>query len=217
MNDSRTSDEEVNRLKRSLKPGDKIRHKGKIFTLSRNHHPDNFFIECTDEGGSGFSLLPNEVEMVSSNENKLITKLLAALKHAHDSEVDGWLDEEEPSWITEASAVITEAEAYLPRLAHETGDGLLLLITQMLPYERDADDMDAASMEARASIIQRAEAYLRSDNERAFRPAQKAADDRIRRPTGQCSWGCYYSEDGKLVRDSACTVHGASSENGNPP
>lgn len=41
----------------------------------------------------------------------LNAKLLAALKHAHDSEVDGWLDDEEPSWMTEARAVIAEAEA----------------------------------------------------------------------------------------------------------
>jgi hypothetical protein len=41
--------------------------------------------------------------------------------------------------------------------------------------------------------------------------AQKASNDLIRRPTGQCSWGCYFSENGRLVRDSACTVHGASS------
>jgi len=53
-----------------------------------------------------------------------------------------------------------------------------------------------------------------NSNGDAYLVEPKAADDRIRRPTGQCSWGCYYSEDGKLVRDSACTVHGASSENG---
>lgn len=41
----------------------------------------------------------------------LNAKLLAALKHAHDSEVYGWLDDEEPSWMTEARAVIAEAEA----------------------------------------------------------------------------------------------------------
>jgi len=70
-----------------------------------------------------------------------------------------------------------------------------------------------AQLESERDVFGYAIDALRTLNRR-YGAAQKAADDRIRRPTGQCSWGCYYSEDGKLVRDSACTVHGASSENG---
>lgn len=40
--------------------------------------------------------------------------------------------------------------------------------------------------------------------------ALKAGEQQHRKLSGECSWGCYYSENGTLVRDSACTVHGAS-------
>lgn len=64
-------------------------------------------------------------------------------------------------------------------MTKESAD-LLLLIAQMVPYVRDADTMDIAAYEARISILNRAEAFLRADNERAFEPSALASELHVR-------------------------------------
>lgn len=140
------------------------------------------------------------VQLGSSDETKAPERI--RLKLAKDV-YDSGEDHHPPGYIGHKGDVVYLHSIQTAVVSHHgTGHGFIVHDGELeLPsvVETSALQLTDAQNEAMDRDIMQA---IKRDD------AQKASEDR--RPTGQCSWGCYYNAEEKLVRDPACTVHGAS-------